>query len=101
MFGKDTNSLTQDYFRILMQSMAHPGKEYPIPKVDITKGNINYNSFSVVCFTLLDHEVKFSVIGKETHDSLIEHIFQLTKAKYVQSDGADLWWSREAQAIIR
>jgi alpha-D-ribose 1-methylphosphonate 5-triphosphate synthase subunit PhnH len=89
MFGKETNYLTQEFFRIFMQSMSHPGKAYSIPEVAVTKGNISYNSFSVVCFALLDHEVKFSVIGSETHDTLIEHIFQLTKSSYVQSGDAD------------
>jgi alpha-D-ribose 1-methylphosphonate 5-triphosphate synthase subunit PhnH len=89
MFGKETNVITQKFFRIIMQSMAHPGKVYSIPEINITKGEIKYNSFSVVCFTLLDHEVKFSVIGAESHDSLIEHIFQLTKSRYVQSEKAN------------
>jgi alpha-D-ribose 1-methylphosphonate 5-triphosphate synthase subunit PhnH len=89
MFGNETNILTQNFFRIIMQSMSHPGKAYSLPEVAITKGNMNYNSFSVLCFTLLDHEVKFSVIGSETNEALIEHIFQLTKSQYVQSQNAD------------
>lgn len=89
MFGSETNTLTQNFFRILMNSMSHPGKVYSIPDIKITKGDIIYNSLSVVYLALLDHEVKFSVIGEETHDSLIEHIFQLTKSAYVQSEDAD------------
>jgi len=89
MFGEQTIVLTQQFFRILMQSMSHPGKVYSLPAVDIKKGNNEYNSFDLVLFTLFDHEVKFSIIGKETHDYLIERIFQMTKAKYVQSNIAD------------
>jgi alpha-D-ribose 1-methylphosphonate 5-triphosphate synthase subunit PhnH len=82
----DKQAAALEIFRILMKTMSRPGKILKLP------GNLTGrepDGVIAVCDTLLDHEVKFSVIGRGTSESLIREIYEETKSEYVMSEEAD------------
>jgi len=72
----------QQVYRCLLKSMSYPGRVYKLPVE-------HPEPVLLICGTLLDHEVMFSVIGPGTSDSLISKIFEITKSEYVSSELAD------------
>jgi alpha-D-ribose 1-methylphosphonate 5-triphosphate synthase subunit PhnH len=88
MHADNISGSTQEIFRILMQSMAHPGRVYSLPGQNEYSEN-NFDYFSGLFSSLLDHEVKFGIIGAKTSDKLMEYIYMLTRAEHVTPDKAD------------
>ncbi len=80
MIMTESQKLSLNIFRVLMDSMARPGKILTLP---------GSGTILSVCSALLDHEVKFSVIGEETHENLIRDIYENSKSEYTRSDLAD------------
>ncbi len=70
--------LTQENFRVLLDSMSHPGRILKLP-----------DDFPAVLYTLLDHEVSFTVIGPGASEEFIHRIYQMTKSPYSGIDEAD------------
>ena len=91
MFGKNTARMSQEIFRVLMDSFAHPGKIYDLGV--IRDRNINSDSpagiFYAMCYTVMDNETKFTVIGSGINDGMIDTIYKLTKSDYVSVNDTD------------
>jgi len=89
MLGKKTAMITQEIFRVLLDSMSHPGRILKLPEIKVKNGKAEYDAFFAALYTLLDHEVTFSVIGTGVHEEFIDKVYQLTKSPYVGIDQAD------------
>ncbi|MEJ5284148.1 MAG: phosphonate C-P lyase system protein PhnH [Brevinematales bacterium] len=75
--------VTQKTFRILMNAMANPGKFYS------TIMEENLSTLEKICLTLLDHEVRFSIVGEKVKEENINRIIYLTGSRYTTIEEAD------------
>lgn len=68
--------ITQKTFRLLLSSMSNPAK--------YVDASLEYDLSLIksVCFTLLDSDVCFTVIGKEKDDNLIKEVQFYTGARF-------------------
>ena len=89
MLGTNTISITQQLFRIALDSTAHPGRIAQLPAIAVKSGKAEYDSFDALLYTLLDHETSFSVIGTEVREEFIDKIYRLTKSRYTDIEQAD------------
>jgi alpha-D-ribose 1-methylphosphonate 5-triphosphate synthase subunit PhnH len=92
MFGKHTVSLVQEIFRTLMNSFSKPGKVFDLSKIKKSFNDQNISSLNIfyaLCYTLMDNETTYTVIGKDAVEEMIENIYKLTKSKYVSVEKAD------------
>lgn len=82
---KQNVDLTQNSFRIILNSMANPGKSFILPD-SIEQDDAPL--FTLLA-TLLDNETTFSVIGRDVQESFIDKVYSLTKAEYASASCAE------------
>jgi alpha-D-ribose 1-methylphosphonate 5-triphosphate synthase subunit PhnH len=86
---EEENRAIQRAFRALLQAMSHPGRIYPLSgDTDKDIAPMGDAGLMLVLRTLLDHEVRFSVLGKET-GSLEKAVARLTGGRCAAVADAD------------
>ena len=86
---EEENRAIQRAFRALLQAMSHPGRIYPLSgDTDKDIAPMGDAGLMLVLRTLLDHEVRFSVLGKET-GSLEKAVSRLTGGRCAAVADAD------------
>ncbi len=77
---------TCQMFRILMESMVHPGSLHSASLPGVAT---DMPVILMICNTLLDHEVSFSIIGEPSDGNMEEQVLMLTGAQRTEVAAAD------------
>lgn len=85
----DSESLVaQETFRMLLQAMSHPGRNYPLLREEKGKNPSPEEGLTMILRTLLDHEVSFCVIGADRREREAS-VSRLTGCPPAATDAAD------------